>query len=562
MRKAEGYAPFMIVMGADLGPAIVGPVGPESIHEQTVVGEVIARSRALSQIAVSLRTDILVSEELWSKVSQKYIGERLAEAHLTAFENVTVCYRLHGYFGEHGQQVWVKGPKQTLDPASCHIDAPRVEKNAESKLWRVNNGSQILGPLTAKEVARALYALDLDFDCECWEEGQGDRVTIEQSRMFGTEVEPDARFWVFDGDTVHGPLTEGFLKTGMGRHVFPRDAYVCENSTVFGWKPLMEVRAAWKEMAQKEKAPIEKVEQQVEAPHLSFVQESVAEAVSFDQGAIVSEPVASEVIASEAIGFESAPSSPIMPEEPGSILHEVVLTEKVEEVSLAEIPAPPPAPAPVFEPAPAPAFEPAPVFEAAPVFEVGPVLETAPAEEPPTDEIHVPEIRKVVQRHVLEPEAVAAPEVPEEPTMSIDVSAVDLSAIAAARLVPPEPPAAPPAPVAPVFEVAPPAPVLEMAPPPPPAPAPTPSLEMAPPPPLAPVAAAPAPESVAVPVPIALAVEAEAPTIAFEIDAPPPPPIPAPSVAQAPEAPPAPVVPFQIELPSLEVVERADKKSA
>jgi len=300
VRSAQAFPPFKIVMGADRGPGIYGPIGPENDRRVSVVGEVIARARALSQIALSLGANLLSSEELWSSHPNRYLGQRVAEAHLTAFENITAVYKVRGYFGEQGQEIWLKGSADKLDPASCPIDAPRIEKSDQPSLWRVNNGSQILGPMSARDVGRALYSLDLDFDCECWEEGRGNRVTIEKSGMFGAGEEADAFFWVFDGETVHGPLTEGFLKTGMGRKVFPRDSYVCEKSTVNGWRPLIELRASLNEVSK----------------------ETVAEASVETPAETLPEPVAAEPVFNLEAPQEMVADMPPPPPPPAPELHE------------------------------------------------------------------------------------------------------------------------------------------------------------------------------------------------------------------------------------------------
>lgn len=252
VRKAEGYEPFVVVMGADRGLAIRGPIGPENCRHESMVGEVIARARALAQIGLALRSSILASEELWMTVSPRYLGERVADASLTAIGNSTSCYKVCGYVNERGEKVWMKDAEPKVNPENCKIDAPRIEPLSDSKteknekltLWHVNNGSRVLGPLSAIDVARALYSLEIDFDCECWQEGTSERLPIEKSGMFGEGNEPNATFWVFDGDTVHGPLTEAFLRTSLGKTSFPRDSYFCEKTTVLGWKPLMELRAS------------------------------------------------------------------------------------------------------------------------------------------------------------------------------------------------------------------------------------------------------------------------------------------------------------------------------
>jgi hypothetical protein len=106
----------------------------------------------------------------------------------------------------------------------------------------VNNGSQILGPFSAAEIASRLYVLDLDFDCECWPEGTGIRKPLAQSGIFGEpgEAGGGADLWIYDGELVHGPMTEGFLKTALSHGAVKMDSLVCRGSTVRGWSKLGE----------------------------------------------------------------------------------------------------------------------------------------------------------------------------------------------------------------------------------------------------------------------------------------------------------------------------------
>jgi hypothetical protein len=203
--------------------------------------------------------------------------------------------------------------------------------------------------------------------------------------MFGGVADEQARFWVFDGDELHGPLTEEFLKTGMGKKVFPRDSYVCEKSTLNGWKPLMELRASIVT---------------VEAPPAP---------VSVSEAPAIAEVLAVEIPVAEAAVTETAPE--VTSDEPVLVNNAMLTAVEVEveqeeptasmdlvamaaaaaatasgsaEPSLSlqsdEPPAPPSAPVIAMPAPPAPPMPPMPEPPAAPVIELKPMtLEAAPA---------------------------------------------------------------------------------------------------------------------------------------------------------------------------------------
>jgi hypothetical protein len=105
--------------------------------------------------------------------------------------------------------------------------------------WSVNNGSQIVGPYTPKEIAKMLFSQELDFDCECWAEGTGTSSQIRTAGMFEGTDESGADLWLYDGETVHGPINEGFLKTAIGHGAVNMDSvFICQGSTVNGWKKI------------------------------------------------------------------------------------------------------------------------------------------------------------------------------------------------------------------------------------------------------------------------------------------------------------------------------------
>ena len=124
---------------------------------------------------------------------------------------------------------------------SGDVVASDSDSNEEKKgRWTVNNGSQIVGPLTPQEIAARLFAQELDFDCECWAEGSGKSAQIGTAGIYTGSEDAEAFLWVFDGETIHGPMSEGFLKTAIGHQAMPLTAHICEKTTINGWKSLQE----------------------------------------------------------------------------------------------------------------------------------------------------------------------------------------------------------------------------------------------------------------------------------------------------------------------------------
>ena len=107
------------------------------------------------------------------------------------------------------------------------------------RCWTVNNGSQIVGPFAAGEIAARLHAQEMDFDSECWFEGSGESSRIADAGIFSGSGDKDAALWVFDGSTVHGPLSPGFLMTALERGaIVAEHSFICTGSTINGWTPL------------------------------------------------------------------------------------------------------------------------------------------------------------------------------------------------------------------------------------------------------------------------------------------------------------------------------------
>lgn len=243
-RKVDGYSPLTFVMGADWDFALLVEVNTGRRSEPTVVGDPVVHARALSQLAVSVGTDLLVSQDLWNLTDRQFIGRHAADATLTHMSGLRACYTVRGYRNVDGKTVLVEIPRINRQDSR---GGPQLQEIIPPEArWMVNTGSSILGPLTAAEVAQRLYSLDLDFDSECWVEGKGKRLPLFRSGIFGGSDESDAAYWIFDGNTIHGPMSEGFLKTALQHGAVSPSSFVCQGSTVNGWKKVTEL--GWPEL--------------------------------------------------------------------------------------------------------------------------------------------------------------------------------------------------------------------------------------------------------------------------------------------------------------------------
>lgn len=359
-RKVDGKKTLSYATGIHCGQALAARMGPANEMAYTVVGEPVSCARALDLIASQTGVDILVSESVWQPVESQFVGEKAGEARLTGETGLTSYRLVTGYHDEQGQTVEVTAPARSPDAsaaataeAGASVAAPASK---DSQRWLVNNGSQIIGPLSFREIAARLYAQDLDFDCECWLDGTGEQGQIRAAGMFSGSQDKDADLWVFDGDTIHGPISPGFLKTALVCGAISRDSWVCEHSTVNGWNALAAWTAARAAAAAPAAfvpappapapAPAPDVKPPVEIP-ASVQAANVANAAPAAEPAVVvasvavaepvvAEPAAAEPVVAEPVVAEPAVAVPILMAEPAPSEPSVAEAVAVETVAVLE----------------------------------------------------------------------------------------------------------------------------------------------------------------------------------------------------------------------------------
>ena len=228
-RKIDGLRLLRMSMGVHAGAVLVAKLGAPEDAKVTCVGEAVLCARSLDRLAANAGIDLLFSQDIWSVLEGRIPGKCAGESPLTTVTGLTQVYSVSG------------GKMESLfeneTPGFSGTRSLMIKRD-KPKRWLINNGSQIVGPWGDTEIAQRLFAQELDFDCECWEEVSGKSGRIGDSGMFSGSQDEGAILWIYDGQTVHGPVSAGFLRTALICGAIARSAFVCEGSTVNGWSSL------------------------------------------------------------------------------------------------------------------------------------------------------------------------------------------------------------------------------------------------------------------------------------------------------------------------------------
>ncbi len=201
----------------------------------TLVGQVFQDARVLCGVSASMDVDLLISQAVWDSMQGFAVGESVGDVKLTDATGLVAAYFVKGYRDGAGDTQLIE---TSLSGKAKNISL------VMSKKWLVNNGSTIEGPLTAQEIASRLYSQEIDFDSECWEDGNGKSSVISQAGIFSGTEDAGADLWVFDGQTIHGPVTEKFISVAIERGALSTSSYFCKGSTLQGWQPINKATAA------------------------------------------------------------------------------------------------------------------------------------------------------------------------------------------------------------------------------------------------------------------------------------------------------------------------------
>ncbi len=226
-RAVTALNPITISTGLHAGVALCARFG---LSTQSAIGEAVTGAKALATMAPHYRQDLLVSNIVWQQSDGRFEGELIGEEKIDSFS--TQIFSIQAYRDQEGNAI--KVPESIQDVSQSIV----IEVQVPQK-WLVNNGTQIVGPLSKFEISGMLFAQELDFDSQCWAEGTSEARRISRAEIFSGSQDEDSSIWVFDGELIHGPMSPGFLTTALRHGAIAETSYFCEGSTIHGWKPVL-----------------------------------------------------------------------------------------------------------------------------------------------------------------------------------------------------------------------------------------------------------------------------------------------------------------------------------
>jgi adenylate cyclase len=109
-REARGQPPILIGMGLHTGPAISGTIGSNERMEYTVIGDTVNVTSRIESSTKSFGTDLLISEDLAEKVSDRFLVEKAGTVEVKGKAAPLSLFKVRGFIDSQGLGVEVRTP--------------------------------------------------------------------------------------------------------------------------------------------------------------------------------------------------------------------------------------------------------------------------------------------------------------------------------------------------------------------------------------------------------------------------------------------------------------------
>lgn len=107
-RESRGEPPIAIGMGLHAGRAISGTIGSDERMEFTVIGNTVNTASRIEASTKAFGTDLLITDDVLSKVGEKYIIDYAGAAEVKGRSEALKMYKVKGYKTESGEEVIIQ----------------------------------------------------------------------------------------------------------------------------------------------------------------------------------------------------------------------------------------------------------------------------------------------------------------------------------------------------------------------------------------------------------------------------------------------------------------------